>query len=70
VQRNRKISGAGTQVKDIRVLALQDMSKATGRSTPPEAIDIQRENVVQEIVARGDLIEHFPHRDCGGALVG
>ena len=54
--RDREIAGAARDVEDARLLA--EMQRADGAAAPA-AVEAEREHAVDEVVARGDPIEHL-----------
>ena len=64
------VSRAAANVEDGGLGLREDCAKAARGATPPEAVDVAGEDVVQQVVARGDAVEHFPHGGGGALLVG
>ena len=54
-----KIPGSAAEIEDKCFRTVQDSSQTFGRTGAPEAIELQRQEVVDQIIARGDLREHF-----------
>ena len=54
-----EIARAAAKIEDQSVGALQYWAENAGRSFAPEAIELAREQMVEEVVARRDLRKHF-----------
>ena len=61
-QRERHVASPAAQVEDSRILPRQDVAKGPSGATPPHAINVERQHMVQQIVARRDGGEHLAHR--------
>jgi hypothetical protein len=59
VNRNRQVSCSTTEIKHAGLPVKEDRPKASCSPRAPEAIELQGKEMVQEIVSRGDLREHF-----------
>ena len=59
LRRARRFAGAAAEVEDDGVFALQDWTQKLGGAGAPEAVELEREDVVEGVVAGGDLGEHF-----------
>ena len=58
-KRQRKISRAAADVEDCRVGIGQGRAERGSGATPPHAIDVRREHVVEKVVARRYRVEHL-----------
>src|ERR1022692_3705991 len=65
MQRKGHVAGPAAQVEHLRVRALQHLVEEAGSAVPPYPVDVHREHVVQQVIARRDRREHIAHR-CGG----
>lgn len=54
-----EVAGAAAEIEDEGVGSLEDGEEDARRSPAPEAIDLEREEMIEEVVARSDLAEHF-----------
>jgi len=54
-----EVTGAAAEIEDIDAGALENWSKEACRAVAPEAIGLKREEMIEEVVARGDLCEHL-----------
>jgi hypothetical protein len=61
LQRERHVASPAAQVEDACVGPSQNVAKGAGSSTPPNAVDIERQHVVEQIVAGRDGGKHFAH---------
>src|SRR5271156_282869 len=66
LHRERQIPGAAAQIQNASVGAAQHSLKLACGALAPHAIERQRKQVVQKIVARRNSAEHFP--DMRGSL--
>lgn len=57
------ITGAATQVKNLRVRTIQYPGEALGGASPPQAINIERQYVVEQVVTRSYGREHLADSD-------
>jgi hypothetical protein len=64
-QRKCHVAGTATEIQDTGIRALQDRVKFASGAPPPEAVDVEGENVVEKIVARRDRGKHLA--DGGGS---
>src|SRR5579859_7048197 len=55
----REVTGAAAEIEHIGAGALENWSKEARRAVAPEAIGLKREEMIEEVVARGDFCEHF-----------
>jgi hypothetical protein len=55
----REIARAAAEIENDGAGALEDGEKEARRSPAPEAIDLEGEKMIEEVVARSDLAEHF-----------
>jgi hypothetical protein len=58
-QGSSEVTRAATQVEGAGVFFREDAAKTTGHAAPPEAVHVEGEKMVQEIVARRDSRKHF-----------
>src|ERR1035437_136532 len=65
MQRKCHVPGPAAEVEHLRTRTVQHLAEGAGSAVPPDPVDIHREHVVQQIVARRDRREHIAHR-CGG----
>src|SRR5271154_6183854 len=65
VQRQRHVSGAAAEVENHSVGAREDFAKTTRGAPPPPAVDVQRKDVIEQVVTRRNAVEHFA--DGGGS---
>src|SRR5271155_5920391 len=54
-----QVACAAAEIEDFGFGACKNGPQMTGNSFAPEAIELEREEMVQEVIARGDLREHF-----------
>src|ERR1700719_3317492 len=54
------VAGAAAEIKDAAIGLGKDLREGAGGAAPPQAIDIERENVIEQIVAGSDGGEHVP----------
>jgi hypothetical protein len=54
-----QVSRATTQVEDTSVATFENRAEEFGGASAPEAIELKGKEMVEEVVARGDLREHF-----------
>ena len=55
----REIARSAAKIQNQGIAALKDGTKALGCARAPEAIQFERQKMIQQIVARRDLREHF-----------
>ena len=66
IQRECHVAGAAAQIEHLRVGTPQHFGEHARGAVPPHPIDVHREHVIQQIVARRDRGEHLAHRiRCG-----
>src|SRR5260370_37504834 len=65
LQRQHKIASAATNVEHSRPWFPQHVRNSRHCARPPPAVDIHREQVIQQIVARRNASEHSPHPSSG-----
>ena len=53
------VAGAAAQVEDDGLGTSKDGTHGAGGASPPEAVDARREQVVEQVVARSDGVEHL-----------
>ncbi len=63
------VARAAAQVEDEGVGPAQDVAEGAGRAPPPEAVDADGKEVIEEVIAAGDGVEHLLYVG-GGVLVG
>ena len=54
-----KIAGSAAEIEDQGFWIGKNWAEPTGNAGAPEAIELQREEMIQRVVAGGDLGEHF-----------
>jgi len=59
-QRNAEIARAARDIQKLRIRR-QEWSQLSDYRTPPSAVDVCRQEMVQQIVSRRDLREHLAH---------
>jgi hypothetical protein len=59
LHRERQIPRAAAQIQNASIRAAKNSLELAGRPAPPNAIDRQRKQMVQEIVPRRNPAEHF-----------
>src|ERR1035437_2299089 len=64
MQRKCHVPGPAAQVEHLRTRTVQHLADDAGGSVPPSPVDVHREHVIEQIVARRDRREHVAHR-CG-----
>jgi hypothetical protein len=64
-QGERHISGAAAEIENASVRPSQCCREDPRGATPPNAVHIERKNVVQKIVARSDRGEHLANSSRG-----
>lgn len=65
----RHVTGPAADIQNPGRRANQDMPKAAGCTPPPEPVDIAGEDVVQQVIARSNTVEHLPDGTRGSRLV-
>ncbi len=55
----RHVAGTTTQIKHPGIRLRKDLSKAAGCSSPPPPIHVEREHMIQQIVAGRNRREHL-----------
>src|SRR5437870_12596566 len=58
LERRHQVAGAAAQVQHARARPPQDFPDAPHRVTPPPAVDLEREDVIGEVVTRRQTREH------------
>jgi hypothetical protein len=58
-EREGEVASATAEVEDESVGPIEDGAKAASDACAPESVQLHGEDVVEQIVARGDLREHF-----------
>src|SRR5260221_144395 len=69
LERDQQVASAAAQIERAGVWALQDFGDTRNGLSAPKPVEIKREYVVGEIVARGDAAEHGAHPS-GSLLLG
>ena len=64
-QRQEQVAGAAADVQNQGAGPVQDGAEAAHGAGAPVAVDVEREEVVEKIVAAGDASEHPAHPLCG-----
>jgi hypothetical protein len=54
-----EVASAAAEIKDDGVFSLEDGAEALGGACAPETVNLERENVVERVIARRDLREHL-----------
>ncbi len=54
-----QIARTTAEIEDQSVRSSEDGPQETGDAGAPEAVELQRQQVVQQVVTRCDLSEHF-----------
>ena len=54
-----EIAGSAAEIEDERIGPVENGLQTPGGAGTPEAIELQRQEMVEQIVARGDLRKHF-----------
>src|ERR1700724_3237706 len=67
LKREHKITCSAAEIEHARARPTKDFRDLLNGSCPPIAIDIEREQMIQKIVARRDVPEHAAHP--GGRLL-
>jgi len=69
-ERDGEIAGAAADVEDSGVGIGKRGAKGKSGATPPEAIDVCGEDVVEEVVAGRNGVEHLLHGlSCAGLIL-
>src|ERR1022692_302291 len=61
MQRKCHVPGPAAQVEHLRTRTVQHLAEDAGSAVPPYPVDVHREHVVQQIVARRDRRKHIAH---------
>src|SRR5712691_8604313 len=61
VNRNRQVTRSTTKIEYTSISVKKNRPKMSCSAGAPEAIDLQGQQMVQQVVARGDLGEHLAH---------
>ena len=48
---------------------MKNVAEFFRRASPPQAINVERQNVIQQVIAWRDRGEHLPHRTSSSALI-
>ncbi len=62
-QRKRQIPRAAAQIEHARIAPLQNRPHAPRDAPPPQAIQLHRQQMIQQVVPRRDLRKHIAHRE-------
>ena len=54
-----EIAGSAAEIQDKGIGTVEDEFQSPRCARAPEAIELQRKKMIEQIVARGDLREHF-----------
>jgi hypothetical protein len=63
------VAGAAAKIENPHIGTRDDVAEDTSGTTPPEAVHVTGEHVVQKIVARCDGSEHVAHGPCCGLSI-
>jgi hypothetical protein len=58
-EREGEIASATAEIKDHSIAVLEYGSKTARRALAPKAIEFKRQEMVEQVIARGDLCEHL-----------
>src|SRR5712692_8106409 len=61
VQRNGQIASSTTKIEHKRFAVKKNRPQMLCSEGAPEAIELQRQEMVQQVVARRNLRKHLPH---------
>lgn len=65
------VAGPAAEVEDGGIGTREDMGETACGAPPPESVDVEGKDVIEEIVARRDRAEHVAHsKRCGFLVVG
>src|SRR6266404_1070004 len=68
-QSQRHVAGPTADIQDLGIRPLQNMAESSRRAPPPPTVDIGGENMIEQVVARRDLIKHLLHRLRSGFFI-
>src|ERR1700733_1696953 len=68
-QRQRHIPGSTAKIQNLCVRLGQHLAKTACRPAPPDTVDVAGQDMVQQVVAGGDLVEHGADRCLRADLV-
>src|SRR5215475_787335 len=68
-QSRRHVAGTAAEIEDLSIWLAQDMDECSRSAPPPDAIHIQREQMIRKVVSRRNFIEHLLHRPGGRFLI-
>ena len=54
-----EVTGSAAEIKDKSIGPIENGMQKSGGARAPEPIELQRQEMVEQIVARGDLRKHF-----------
>jgi hypothetical protein len=60
-QSQRHVSGTAAGIENGGLGLRKNGVEATCGAAPPEAVDVAGKDMIQQIVARGDAVEHLPY---------
>jgi hypothetical protein len=60
-QRKGEVAGAAAKIEHASIAPLQDWPETPRCTSAPHAILLQRQQMIQEVVARRDFRKHFAH---------
>lgn len=58
-ERKRQVTRAAAEIEHVGAGPLENRAKEAGGAFAPKAIELKREEMIQQIVARSDFREHF-----------
>src|ERR1700687_6522428 len=54
-----EVTGSAAEIEDKSIGPMENGMQKSGGAGAPEPVELQRQEMVEQIVARGDLREHF-----------
>ena len=69
-ERQGHVAGAAAEVENTCFRPREDLAEGACGAPPPGAINAARKDVIQDVVAVGDVVEHLLHVGGGGLRVG
>ena len=71
IERKRHVAGSAAKVQHGGIAAAHDVAEAARGTPPPVAIDVERKNVIEQVIARRDAGKHLAHGiGCGFLILG
>jgi hypothetical protein len=58
---SRHVACPTANVKNAGLGLEQYVAKSAGRSPPPEVVDIERQDVIQQVITGSNPVEHLPN---------